>query len=89
MPDMVPQACNPSYSGSGDRENGGLRPAWAKSLRDSSQSIAGHCVLCLLSQLCGKLNKRILVQAKMQNPIPKIIETKMGQGCGLNGKAAA
>jgi hypothetical protein len=31
---MVVHACNSSYSGGGDWENGGSWPVWAKSLRD-------------------------------------------------------
>jgi hypothetical protein len=30
----VAQACNPSYSGGRDQEDGGLKPAWANSLQD-------------------------------------------------------
>jgi hypothetical protein len=30
----VAHACNPSYSGGRDQEDGGLKPAWANSSRD-------------------------------------------------------
>jgi hypothetical protein len=30
----VVYACNPSYSGGRDQEDGGLKPAWANSSRD-------------------------------------------------------
>jgi hypothetical protein len=30
-PSMVTQACNPNYSGDGDQEDHGSKPAWAKS----------------------------------------------------------
>jgi hypothetical protein len=32
--DMVAHVCNPTYSGGGDQEHQGWRPAEAKSLRD-------------------------------------------------------
>jgi hypothetical protein len=31
---MLPHACNPSYSGGGERKEWGLRPGWPKSLQD-------------------------------------------------------
>jgi hypothetical protein len=31
----VVHACNPSYSGGREQEDGGLKPAWANSSRDS------------------------------------------------------
>jgi hypothetical protein len=62
---MVVHACNPSYSGGRDQDNCGLRPAQAKSLRDTPISTNKPGVVacaCHLSCL-GSINEKIVLQA--------------------------
>jgi hypothetical protein len=88
----VTHAYNPRYLGSGDWEDQGLRPVWAKVHTILSQPVAGHRGTQLLCQLrreaqIGGLQYRP-VKYKVRSYLRNGINTKKVEWSGLCSREA-